>query len=110
MKKATSKDLSLYEKFETSNSGAYNSGLPIVFHKDTLAKGDKNAFSRHWHEKMEFLYFIQGQAKISCNAEQIEAKAGNMVVINSNELHVQSLQPVQAQHCYELHLQGFYPM
>lgn len=88
MKKAVSKDLSLYEKFdEADSSGIENSGLPIVFHRDKLFKGDRSAFRRHWHEKMEFLYFIKGRAIIYCNAEQIEAETGNMVVINSNELH-----------------------
>ena len=87
MKKTVPNDFSLYENFEAVNPGSGNTGLPIVFHRDLLVKGDKNSFTRHWHEKMEFLYFIKGRARVCCNAEQIEAKAGNMVVINSNELH-----------------------
>lgn len=77
------KDLSLYEKFEVPNSK-----LPIVFHQDHFYKvPGKEGFGRHWHEKMEFLFFTKGNAIISCNGEQINASAGNMVVINSNELH-----------------------
>ncbi|HEX2926811.1 MAG TPA: AraC family transcriptional regulator [Ruminiclostridium sp.] len=82
MKDFAARDLSLYEKFEVSGSG-----LPIVFHKDRLYRDGEDSFSRHWHEKMEFLYFIKGNAVIGCNGEQINACAGNMVVINSNELH-----------------------
>lgn len=83
MKDFLQRDFSLYEKFEVPNSN-----LPILFHKDRLSRENiGDTFRRHWHEKMEFLYFTKGNAIISCNAEQINASEGNMVVINSNELH-----------------------
>jgi AraC-like DNA-binding protein/mannose-6-phosphate isomerase-like protein (cupin superfamily) len=81
LRKYAERDFSLYEKFEVSTSD-----LPIVFHKDRLYRGGPH-FSRHWHEKMEFLYFTKGSAVIECNGEKIHAIEGNMVVINSNELH-----------------------
>ncbi|NSW91845.1 MAG: AraC family transcriptional regulator [Firmicutes bacterium] len=44
-------------------------------------------FDSHWHDKIEFLYFSQGEAVIECNKKPINAKPGDMVVVNSNELH-----------------------
>ena len=73
----------LFEEIEL-----YSGDLPIIFHKDYL--GTEKGFSQfrlHWHEKIEFLYFLKGKAVISCGNKEIEAGRGDLVVINSNELH-----------------------
>ncbi len=44
-------------------------------------------FSRHWHEHMEFLYFLEGQGRIECENNEIEVSDGDLLVINSNEIH-----------------------
>jgi AraC-like DNA-binding protein len=36
---------------------------------------------------MEFLYFLKGSADVYCNSVPINAKAGDLVIVNSNELH-----------------------
>ena len=78
-----SKDYSLYEKMDKMDQN-----LPIIFHKDYLSKsGELNHFVCHWHEKIEFLYFTKGEALIKCNSLEISAKKGDLIVINSNELH-----------------------
>lgn len=41
----------------------------------------------HWHEHMEILYFISGNCNVVCGGEAYSAKAGDTIVINSNELH-----------------------
>lgn len=41
----------------------------------------------HWHEHIELLYLIDGQAEFSCNTKTIEAHSGETIVVNSNELH-----------------------
>lgn len=59
--------------------------FPILYHYDLLRKETK--FRKHWHEKMEFLYFIRGQGAVICNTKRIPVSSGVLVVINSNEMH-----------------------
>ena len=78
-----SKDYLLYEKMDKMDQN-----LPIIFHKDYLSKSGKMTHFRcHWHEKIEFLFFTKGEALIKCNSLEISAKKGDLIVINSNELH-----------------------
>jgi len=78
-----SKDYLLYENMEKMDPN-----LPIIFHKDHLSKDENGgSFLCHWHEKIELLYFIKGEALIKCNSQEIFAKKGDLIVINSNELH-----------------------
>ena len=60
--------------------------LPIIFHKNTLLKKSDH-FNCHWHETIELLYFIKGAALVKCNSVEILAKKGDLIVVNSNELH-----------------------
>ena len=44
-------------------------------------------FESHWHEQFQILYFEQGEALIHCNSHPYEVKPGDLVIINSNEIH-----------------------
>jgi len=78
-----SKDYLLHE-----NMDMMDQNLPIIFHKDTLlSKKTHDHFNCHWHETIELLYFTKGEALIKCNSLEILAKKGDLVVVNSNELH-----------------------
>jgi len=44
-------------------------------------------FPNHWHEKIEFLFFTKGKAIIQCNSNRIHVKEGDLIVVNSNDLH-----------------------
>ena len=44
-------------------------------------------FHAHWHEQLELLCFIEGSAVVECNSNPVPVKAGELLVINSNELH-----------------------
>lgn len=44
-------------------------------------------FESHWHEQFQFLYFEQGEALIYCNSRPYEIQPGNLMIINSNEIH-----------------------
>jgi AraC-like DNA-binding protein len=46
------------------------------------------AFYRHWHEQMEILYIINGSAVIECNSQPYEVHPGDLLFINSNEVHL----------------------
>ena len=41
----------------------------------------------HWHENFEILYFEKGEALIYCNSHPIQVGPGELIVINSNDLH-----------------------
>lgn len=77
------KEILLYENMDMTDQS-----MPIIFHKDffSMESGEDN-FSSHWHEKIEFLYFIKGKAAIQCNSSEFEVEAGDLIVVNSNELH-----------------------
>lgn len=45
------------------------------------------AFECHWHENFEILYFEQGEALIHCNSRPIRVGPGELIIINSNDLH-----------------------
>ena len=52
-------------------------------------KHDKkgSTFNAHWHEHIQFFYFTSGEALIRCNSKNITVRAGDLIIINSNELH-----------------------
>lgn len=48
--------------------------------------GDR-AIHRHWHGSLELLYFIRGNAVIHSDTDVIRAEPGDLIVINSHEIH-----------------------
>lgn len=44
-------------------------------------------FLPHWHEHMELLYIVKGILSVQCEDRLLQAKAGDCIIINSNELH-----------------------
>ena len=44
-------------------------------------------FAPHWHEHTELLFFTKGESKISSGGEVINVHPGDLVVVNSNEIH-----------------------
>lgn len=41
----------------------------------------------HWHENFEILYFEKGEAVIYCNSRPIHVGPGELIIINSNDVH-----------------------
>lgn len=62
-----------------------NLDFPVIFHYNNLSRDHK--FRKHWHEKLEFLYFVKGEGIVSCNAKRIPVSPGVLAVVNSNEMH-----------------------
>ncbi|RKP46721.1 AraC family transcriptional regulator [Cohnella endophytica] len=63
--------------------------FPIKIHpagNQGLAEG-ATLFPHHWHEHMEFLYFVSGKATIECGSVPFSFQTGDLCVVNSNELH-----------------------
>lgn len=61
-----------------------NLGIDI-FLADQFIKGRR--FKTHWHENMQFYYFIEGQALVECSQYTYQVTAGDLIVVNNNELH-----------------------
>lgn len=60
--------------------------FPIIFHYDLLDTYHEK-FSMHYHENIEILYFVKGEGYVRCGKNRYDVKVGDIVVINSNELH-----------------------
>ena len=46
-----------------------------------------SAFPTHWHDHLEFLYIQSGEGVIECDFVPYKVKAGDLIVVNSGELH-----------------------
>lgn len=62
-----------------------NKKLPIIFHVDL--KDTKEFTLIHWHEHIEILFFEQGCGEVFIDERIIGAQKGDIVVINSEEIH-----------------------
>ncbi len=75
--------------------------FPIRFHTDRLYFGEgkehsypyvknnrQNEIQPHWHESLEILRIKKGNATVTVDDKQLRAKEGEVIVINSNQLHV----------------------
>ena len=49
-------------------------------------------FTPHWHEYIEMHYVRSGSTVIHCGQERFTPSAGELVVVNSNELHSGALE------------------
>lgn len=59
----------------------------------------------HWHENFEIMYFEQGEALIYCNSHPIRVSPGELIIINSNDLHYgESLSPQLVYYVVEFNL------
>lgn len=56
-----------------------------IFLKNDIQRG--GSYQRHWHEHLQFYYFLSGRAILECGRNRFQTEAGSIVVINSNEPH-----------------------
>jgi len=61
--------------------------FPFKIHPCKKMDQGATLFPHHWHEHLEFLYCTSGKAMIECNYIPLAVEAGDLVVVNSNELH-----------------------
>ena len=73
--------LELYEQKIISDSE-----FPVqMFVNDKIKKGWY--FTQHWHEHVELHYVLEGMTILRLGQREISAREGNLVIVNSNELH-----------------------
>lgn len=68
-----------------TNDKYANINLPIIFHTTEIER--KNFDYIHWHENIEILFFTEGQGETIIDENICSSSAGDIVVINSEELH-----------------------
>jgi len=61
--------------------------FPIKMYRFTCEQLQFVLFEPHWHEHIELLYFVRGSATVECGSATYEVKGGDVIVVNSNELH-----------------------
>lgn len=69
--------------FESHNLEAKE--LPLIFHKDYICR---NAERGNWHPNIEFLLVLEGEGMCTVGAENLEMHPGDLIAINSNQLHI----------------------
>ncbi len=86
--------------------------FPIIFHLDTMRRHQSD-FLPHWHENLELLCVLPGTINVLMDAASITANQGEIIVVNSNNVHyIQSLEEeskyycliIDQKLCEELHL------
>lgn len=75
------RDYALYEK-----PALRNPNFPIRI-STVFSRKPGEVFQSHWHEEFEFLLFIKGEAIVGCGSTQHHVKEGDLIIVNSNELH-----------------------
>ena len=56
-----------------------------IFLKNNIGRGEN--LKRHWHEHLQFYYFVSGKAVLECGRNRFCVTKDSITVINSNELH-----------------------
>lgn len=60
--------------------------FPIVASKATR-KENTVFVKHHWHKQIELLLLLKGEAVCKCNSQTYNIKEGDLIVVNSNEIH-----------------------
>lgn len=60
--------------------------FPVQLHIDEYSEKCQY-FPRHWHEHIELHYVLEGTPLLGVSQREIRAEKGNLVIVNSNELH-----------------------
>lgn len=61
-------------------------GFPVKIKRREIY-GQGLIFESHWHEQLQILYFELGEAVIYCNSRVVQIQAGDLVILNSNDIH-----------------------
>ena len=63
-----------------------NKFFPVIIHYGNYLKPEL-AIYRHWHPQMEIILVEEGGGSFECDSLTFDVSAGDVVVVNSNQLH-----------------------
>lgn len=69
--------------YESQPDFAFNNDKPLVFHKCFL----ETEVLPHWHAHLEILFPQTGTLELTINSATVIAKPGELIIINSHDLH-----------------------
>lgn len=72
-------------KYELHNN--LDPHLPLIFGYREILKNSNNAVYLHWHDCIELIYCSSGEGWIRSGAKHIEIKEGELVIVNSGNIH-----------------------
>ncbi len=72
--------------------------LPFIFHTDLVEK--RPCGYGNWHESLEILQVIEGKGYILCDSRKYDMDVGDIIVINSNEVHRITTDSFMRFHCF----------
>ena len=93
-----------YNSAPLSDAGSYEitahakKKLPFIFHTDIFNNKRRCTYT-HWHEDVELLFCIDGEASVLLNSSLIKMEKGSLIVINSGTLHTISTKSNCIYHC-----------
>ena len=61
--------------------------LPFIFHHYIFSENWSHSGGGNWHENVEILHFVNGNATVTYNANRFEVGRGDTVIVNTNSLH-----------------------
>lgn len=62
--------------------------LPIACYETTIQQNIQGYIPLHWHDEIQFIYVVKGEATFHINDEKISVQTGNGLFINSGCLHM----------------------
>ncbi len=71
--------------------------IPIVYHHDTITPEYNHP---NWHNNIEILYITEGQGSVLCGSNNYDASAGDIFVINSDDIHSVSSKTLMKSTCF----------
>lgn len=71
--------------------------MPFIFHTDIV---ENRSGYGNWHESLEILQMIEGNGHIFCDSINHSVSAGDMIIINSNEVHRFASDTKMIFHCF----------
>lgn len=83
--------------------------LPLIFPANIRFFVDHRSGGRsHWHEEIELQYLIKGNAQPLCNLQPIHLQKGDILFVNSNELHAGNVAPLKGDfYCFHINKDFF---
>ena len=83
--------------------------LPIIFPTNIRHFTDHRSGGRsHWHEEIEIQYVVSGGAQQLCNLQPAILKKGDILFVNSNELHAGNVAPIKGEfYCFHINKEFF---
>ncbi len=74
-----------------------NPSFAVIFHLDVFSATRGSTEAAHWHEGIEFLFCVEGEAQVLSDMKKCLMKAGNLLVIHSGAIHC--ISPVYGKEC-----------